>query len=148
MQGKEFHLVRFADTSLGTLKNILLPGNFATISIFSPHVYLAPFIWLDTRRKIGSLIFFFSDHQLALLVPHFERWGSLSGYDHRHHGIRAARGIFQKHVLGHVMPRLQVFHESLLSVGSHPNTTAWCSRAPYFSDLISHHFLSKRLFWL
>lgn len=71
-EGREFHLVRFTDTSLGTLKNILLPGNFATILIFF-YIYLAPFIWLDTSRKMGSLIFFFFPaHQLALLNPNLE----------------------------------------------------------------------------
>ena len=49
---------------------------------------------------MGSLILF-SAHQLALLVPHFERQGSLSGYGYQHHRVRAAGVTFQKHEQDH-----------------------------------------------
>lgn len=88
---------------------------------------------------MGSLIFFFPffspAHQLALPVSHFELQGSLSGYDHQYHRIRAARVIFQKQELDHVMPPVQSCNGSPLSIGSHPNTIAWCSSATYFSEL-------------
>lgn len=96
---------------------------------------------------MGSLIFF-SAHQLALLVRHFKLRSSLSGYDQQQHGSRAARTIFLRHELDHVMPLLRIFNGSPLSIGSHPNTVICHLSATYFSDLISYPLLSKYLIWL
>ena len=147
-EGREFHLVRFTDTSLVTLKNILLPGNFATILIFF-HIYLAPFIWLDTSRKMGSLIFFFfSSSSTSTSHPQLGTAGSSSGYDLQCHRIRAARLIFQKHELDHARTLLQIFNGSPLCTGPHLNTRAWCSSTSYFSDLISYLLFSQCPFGL